>query len=318
VLSPCRWWSILAEPASLCDGHKVNIFVSGSHGLIGSALIRALRARGDEATPIGRSAGRLDLAGIDAADAVVHLAGAPLGDERWSEDRKRVIMSSREDTTQQLVDALTGLTPDERPSVLVNGSAVGFYGDRGDEVLTESSESGCGFLAEVCRRWEAATEPAAAAGIRVVRLRTGIVLSAAGGAMKPLLLPFKLGLGGRIGTGRQWFSWVALDDEVGAILHALDNRDVSGALNATAPNPVTYGDFARTLAAVLHRPAVIPTPTFAVAFKLGKEGAREMVLSGQRVVPAVLQRSGYSFVHPELRGALEAALGKASDRDNVA
>ena len=304
--------------ASDWHAEAMHVFVSGSHGLIGSALIRALRARGDEVAPIGRSAGRLDLTGIAAADAVVHLAGAPLGDERWSEDRKRVIMSSREDTTQQLVDALTALAPDVRPSVLVNGSAVGYYGDRGDEVLTETSESGRGFLAEVCRRWEAATEPAEAAGIRVVRLRTGIVLSATGGALKPLLLPFKLGLGGRIGTGRQWFSWVALDDEVGAILHALDNNDVRGAMNATAPNPVTYGEFARTLAAVLHRPALIPTPTFAVALKLGKEGAREMVLNGQRVLPTVLQSSGYSFVHSELRGALEATLGERSDPDNVA
>ena len=227
----------------------MHIFVSGSHGLIGSALTRALQARGDQVTAIRRSGETLDLSGIGGADAVVHLAGAPLGERRWDEARKRVIMDSRETPTRQLAEALAALDPGHRPGVLISGSAVGFYGDRGDQPLTEASEGGAGFLSEVCRRWEGATAVADEAGIRVVRLRTGVVLSGAGGALKPLLLPFKLGLGGRIGTGRQWFSWIALEDEINAIIRILDTADLRGPVNATAPNPVTYAEFARTLAA---------------------------------------------------------------------
>jgi uncharacterized protein (TIGR01777 family) len=288
----------------------MNVWVTGSHGLIGTALMRALEARGDIATPVQRDGTKLHLEGLHNADALVNLAGAGIGDKKWTEQRKRELLDSRVEPTDLLAEQLATLPEGKRPSVWVSGSAIGYYGDRGDEVLTEDSSNGDGFLADLCRQWEAATAPAEEAGIRVVRVRSGLVIGP-GGLLKPLLLPFKLGLGGPIGGGHQWFSWIALDDEVGAILHALDNGNVSGPLNATAPNPVTYGEFARTLGAVLHRPAVIPTPTLAVAARLGKQGAREMVLSGQRVRPAKLQATGYTFAFPELRPALEAAVAHA-------
>jgi uncharacterized protein (TIGR01777 family) len=282
-----------------------HVLVTGSHGLIGSALVTALETRGDRVTRVGRNGERLELDALDGADAVVHLAGAGIGDARWTEDRKRIVRDSRLQPTTQLVEAIAALPADRRPRVLVSGSAIGFYGDRGDEPLTEESGSGDGFLAELCRAWEAAALPAEDAGVRVVRLRTGLVLSPDGGLLEPLMLPFKLGLGGPIGSGRQWFSWIHIDDEVGAILHALDHDEISGPLNATAPNPVTYREFARTLGAVLHRPAVIPTPSFAVALKLGKEGAKEMTLSGQKVLSEKLGKTGYRFAFTDLKNALE-------------
>lgn len=284
----------------------MRVLVSGAHGLIGSALVEKLTADGHDVAPIRRQGHELDLSGLEGADAVVHLAGAGLGEQRWTAERKRVILASRVEPTRQLAEALAG--SERRPGVLVSGSAVGWYGDRGDEVLTEESGPGTGFLADVCRQWEAATAPAADAGVRVVHLRSGIVLAAGGGALQPLLLPFKLGLGGRIGSGRQWFSWVAIDDELGAIVHALTEDAVRGPLNATAPHPVTYGDFARALGAALHRPAILPTPLPALWAKLGREGTTEMVLSGQRVMPARLQATGYRFAHPELDAALAAVL----------
>jgi uncharacterized protein (TIGR01777 family) len=285
----------------------MHVFVSGSHGLIATALRTALEARGDTFTAIGRHGERLDLTGIEQADAVVHLAGAGIGDARWSEERKRLLVDSRVVPTAQLAGALAALPTEQRPAVLVSGSAIGYYGDRGDEPLTEESTNGTGFLAELVRQWEEATSEAEAAGVRVVHLRSGLVLGP-GGLLKPLLLPFKLGLGGPIGGGKQWFSWVAIDDEIGGILRAIDDASIAGPLNVTAPNPVTYGEFARTLGSVLHRPAILPTPKAAVAFRLGKEGAREMVLAGQKVLPAKLQAAGYTFVHPDLRPALAAAV----------
>jgi len=285
----------------------LNVWVTGSHGFLGSALARALAARGDTATPVGRDGERLRLDGLSSADAVVHLAGAGIGDARWTEERKRLLLESRVGPTAQLAAALAALPDGQRPAVWVSGSAIGWYGDRGDQMLTEASDRGSGFLADLCEQWERATAPADDAGIRVVLLRSGLVMGP-GGLLKPLLLPFKLGVGGPAGGGQQWFSWVALADEVGAILHAIDTADVRGPLNATSPNPVTYKEFAKTLGSALHRPAVVPTPTFAVAVRLGKEGARELVLSGQRVLPAKLQSTGYSFTHTELRPALEDAL----------
>jgi len=284
----------------------MRVLVTGSSGLIGSALVPALEQAGHTVERVGRQGQELDLSGLPDSDAVVHLAGAGLGDQRWTPERKQVILDSRVSTTTQVAEAMA--RAEARPSVLVSGSAIGWYGDRGDEVLTEQSGPGTGFLAEVCARWEEATAPAADAGVRVVNVRTGIVLSPAGGALKPLLLPFKLGLGGRIGTGRQWFSWVALDDEMGAIVHALTDPSVAGPLNVTSPNPVTYGQFARALGANLHRPAVVPTPAPALWAKLGREGAKEMVLSGQRVLPAKLEATGYRFQHPDLATALQAVL----------
>jgi uncharacterized protein (TIGR01777 family) len=285
----------------------MNVWITGSHGLIGTALSQALVSRGDTVTAVARDGAQLRLDGLGQADAIVHLAGAGIGDKKWTEERKRELLDSRIKPTSQLAAALAALPSEQRPAVWVSGSAIGYYGDRGDEVLTEDSSNGDGFLADLVRQWEAATKPAEDAGVRVVHIRTGLVMGP-GGLLEPLLLPFKLGLGGPIGGGKQWFSWVALEDEVGAILHAVDNDQVRGPLNATAPNPVTYGQFAHTLGSVLHRPAFIPTPKFAVAAKLGKEGAREMTLAGQRVQPAKLQATGYSFAFTELRPAIEAAL----------
>jgi hypothetical protein len=212
--------------------------------------------------------------------------------------------------TTLLAETLAALT--DKPKVLASGSAVGFYGLRGDEVLTEDAEPGRGFLTEVCKQWEAATHAAEDAGIRVVHLRTGIVLSADGGALKQMLLPFKLGLGGRIGNGRQWWSWIAIDDEVGAILHLIDNSNEGGAVNLAAPNPVTNEDFTRTLNGVLRRPTLLPTPTFALKALFGSEAVEEMFLGGQCVVPARLQADGYGFRHSELEGALRHLLHKGA------
>jgi uncharacterized protein (TIGR01777 family) len=292
----------------------VRVLVSGSSGLIGSALVARLRAEGHEVTPLVRrlprsgeaawdpKEGTTDAPALEGHDAVVHLAGAGLGDHRWTQSYKAEILHSRKEGTSLLARSLAGL--ERPPKVLASGSAVGFYGDRGDETLTEESGPGAGFLAEVVRQWEAATAPAEEAGIRVVHLRTGVVQSPKGGALGKLLLPFRLGLGGRIGSGRQWLSWISIDDEVGAILHVLQHQELRGPVNLTAPNPVRYGDYAQALGKALGRPAVLPTPALALQLLLGREMVREMLLSGQRVLPAKLQASGYQHRHPELDGAL--------------
>lgn len=298
----------------------MRVLVTGSHGLIGTALVDALTARGDTVTRLVRRAtpgagearwdpmgGDIDRAAIEGHDAVVHLAGEGIGEKRWTPEQKQRILESRTRGTTLLSAALAGL--DAKPRVLASGSAVGFYGDRGDEVLTEESSPGTGFLADVVRQWESATAPAEEAGVRVAHLRTGIVLAAHGGALQKLLLPFKLGLGGRQGSGRQWWSWITLEDEVRAILHVLDT-DLAGPVNLTAPNPARNAEVAKTLAAVLHRPAVLPTPTFPLKAALGAELVEEMLLAGQRVLPASLQASGFTHRHPELRGALEAVLAR--------
>jgi uncharacterized protein (TIGR01777 family) len=236
----------------------------------------------------------------------VHLAGAGIGDKRWSARRRREIVSSRVASTAVLVRALAELS--RPPATMVSASAVGFYGDRGDEELTEDSGPGTGFLADLCRAWEDATEPAAQAGVRVVRLRSGIVLSAHGGALARQLPLFRLGLGGRLGTGRQWLSWISLADEVGAILHGLDDTALRGPVNATAPTPVTNRDFTRALGRALHRPTVMTVPGMALRIALGPDLASEMVLAGQRVVPTRLTSTGYRFHHADVDSALAAAL----------
>jgi len=300
--------------------------VSGSHGLIGSELVVRLRASGHEPVRLVRSgaaglgevgwdigAGRVDPGALEGVAAVVHLAGEGIAAHRWSAGHKRRVLESRVEGTRLLAQAVAAAEP--RPSVLVSGSAVGYYGDRGDEELTEESEGGLGFLADVCRDWEAATAPAQDAGVRVVHLRSGIVLSPKGGALAKQLPLFRLGLGGRLGSGRQWMSWISLDDEVGAVLHALgqsgsEGRQVSGAVNATAPAPVTNAELTRTLARVLHRPAVARVPATALAAVMGSEMAREMLLAGQRVTPAKLTATGYGFRHTELEPALRQLLGR--------
>jgi uncharacterized protein (TIGR01777 family) len=284
--------------------------------------VRALEARGDEVTRLVRrtpttgearwdpDSGQIETAALEGHDAVVHLAGVGIGDSRWTDDHKRAVAESRLKGTTLLAQTLAALT--DKPTVMASGSAVGYYGVRGDEVLTEDAEVGTGFLADVCKEWEGATRPAEDAGLRVVHLRSGIVLSPDGGALKQMLLPFKLGLGGRIGSGRQWWSWISIDDEVGAILHLIDNGTERGPVNVTAPNPVTNEEFTRTLNGVLHRPTLFPTPTFALRAMFGREAVDEMFLGGQRVVPARLQAGGYGFGHPQLEGALRTLLHKGT------
>lgn len=302
----------------------MDMAVTGSHGLIGSALVPALVAAGHRVRRLVRSqpgpgdvvwdpaGGTIDAAGLEGVDGVVHLAGVGIGDKRWTAAQKARILDSRVKGTALLATTLARLpTP---PRVLVSQSAVGYYGDRGDEVLTEESSPGQGFLAGVVQAWEGAAQPAAEAGVRVVATRSGVVLSAAGGAVKKQLPLFKLGLGGPLGSGRQWVSWIGIDDEVGGILHALATDSLAGPVNLTAPEPVTAKAMARALGRVLHRPAVLPVPRPALALVLGSQLTGEMVLASQRAVPARLEASGYRFRHPEVGAALAAVLGRAGSR----
>ncbi|MEP7202323.1 MAG: TIGR01777 family oxidoreductase [Ilumatobacteraceae bacterium] len=295
----------------------MRILISGASGLIGSALSNHLSGDGHTVLRLVRrdakageftwdpSAGKLDPAAFDGCDAVINLSGAGIGDKRWTDDYKAQLMSSRLQATELLATTIAAL--DELPSVFLSGSAVGWYGDRGDERLDELSVPGSDFLSDLCQRWEAATLVAEKAGVRTVHLRTGVVLSAKGGALKKQLPLFKLGLGGRFGSGHQWQSWISIDDEVGAIAHLL-SAEICGPVNLTAPEPVTNLEFTTTLAKVLHRPAVLPVPMFGPKLMLGGELVESLLLSSQRVVPTALQRSAYEFHHPTLEAALRDIL----------
>jgi hypothetical protein len=254
--------------------------------------------------------GEIDAGGLEGVGAVVHLAGEGIGNKRWNEVQKAKIRGSRVQGTTLLAETLAKLA--QPPKVLLSGSAVGFYGDRGDEVLTESSRPGGGFLAELCVAWEAAAAPAKEAGIRVGHLRTGIVLSGRGGALPKMLTPFKLGVGGKLGSGAQWMSWIALEDEVGAMVHLLGDESPAGPVNLTAPNPVPNAEFTKSLGKALGRPTVLPAPRFGLKAILGGEMAEELLLFSQRALPTRLLDSGYTFKHPELREALGAALHEAA------
>jgi uncharacterized protein (TIGR01777 family) len=247
------------------------------------------------------------VAALTGVQAAVHLAGESIAGARWSADTKRRIRDSRVLGTRLLAESLARLSP--RPRVLVSASAVGIYGDRGDELLDEGSPTGSGFLAEVGKEWEAATAPAADAGIRVVHLRFGIVLAREGGALPRMVRPFRLGAGGPIGNGRQWMSWIALADAVGAVLEVLGNQGASGPVNAVAPQPLRNADFAAGLGAALHRPALIPAPAFALRLLFG-EMADAALLASQRVKPARLGALGFRFRYPTLAEALRAILGR--------
>jgi len=297
----------------------MKIVVSGASGLIGTQLVAKLSSSGHEVVRLVRrspksgeiqwnpKSGTLDAAALEGTDAVIHLSGAGIGDKRWSDGYRREILDSRTATTALLAKTIASLS--RKPSVFLSGSAIGIYGARNDEQLTEVSTHGTGFLAEVCEQWEAAAKPAVDAGVRTVYLRTGIVLSPKGGALKKLLPLFKLGVGGKFGNGKQWQSWISIDDEIGAIEYLL-TANVSGAVNLTAPNPVTNADFTKVLASVLKRPAIVPVPTFAPKLLLGGELADALLFTGQRVIPAALNASGYTFKHPTLESALRSLLSK--------
>ena len=299
----------------------MRVLVTGSSGLIGRELVAELGRQGHETTRLVRrpaagageaswdpSAGTIDAARLEGHDAAVHLAGAGIGDHRWSDDHKRTVLDSRVQGTGLLARTLAHL--DQPPKVLASGSAVGFYGYDSGEAMTEASPEGGGFLAGVVAAWEEAAAPAQEAGIRTVKLRSGVVLTAKGGALKKQLLPFKLGAGGRLGSGRQWLSWISLEDEIAAIVHLLTSEATQGPVNVTSPEPVTNAEFTTTLARVLKRPAFMPVPTPALHVLFGKEMTKEMLLGGQKVVPAKLQESGYTFAHPGLEDALRHTLGR--------
>ena len=297
----------------------MNVLVSGSEGLIGSALVPTLTNRGHRVVRLTRSeateddtvrwdpsAGTIDAARLEGIDAVVHLAGENIVG-RWTSAKKARIRDSRVRGTQLLAETLAGLPAP--PSVMVSASAIGYYGDRGDELLTEESGPGSNFLSRVSQEWEAAADPAREAGIRVVHPRFGIVLSTNGGALGTTLPIFKLGGGGRIGSGRQWWSWVAIDDVAGAIFHALTTDSVSGPMNVGSPNPVTNAEYTRTLGRILNRPTVFPLPAPAARLILGQV-ADELLLASARVEPAKLKETGYEFRYPELESALRHLLGR--------
>lgn len=298
---------------------RVRVGITGSTGFIGSALVGHLRDAGHDVVPFVRraagpgevswdpAAGQLRPADLSGLDAVVHLAGAGIGDRRWTDAYRRTLVESRTRSTNLLSEAIAA-APDG-PRILLSGSAVGYYGTTGDEVLDETSPHGSDFLARLCCDWEASTATAEAAGVRVVHLRTGIVLGAGGGVLAKLLPLFKLGLGGRFGRGDQWMSWIALDDEVRAIEHLLTSS-ARGAHNLTAPVPVTNAELTATLASVLHRPAVLTVPRFAPRLLLGADRANALLFTGQRVVPRALMDDGFVHRHPELRPALQQILGR--------
>jgi uncharacterized protein len=302
-------------------GDKMKIIISGASGLTGTALASALRAQGHGVARLVRpgstpspgdiawnpTSATVDVAAMEGADAVVHLSGASVAGGRWTPARKALIRSSRIDTTRVLVDALASLR--RKPRVFVCASAIGYYGDRDDEVLTESSTIGGDFLALAVRDWEAEAARAQMSGIRTVKLRFGVILSRDSGALPRMLTPFKFGLGGRLGSGKQWMSWIALEDAVGIVCEALANERLEGPLNVVAPHPVQNADFTRIAAATLHRPAIFAAPAFALRIALG-EMADALLLVSQRVIPERLLAAGYSFRFPKLESALPAILGR--------
>jgi uncharacterized protein len=302
----------------------MKILITGSTGLVGRALTQYLQRAGHTVCRLVRpgtstqavrasegfdvnwnpATGELGGAAV-GADAVVNLAGASIADGRWTPQRKDLIRSSRVDTTRALVQALAKMSA--RPRVLVSASATGIYGNRGDETLTESSQPGNDFLSEIAKEWESEAIKAEALGIRVVRVRFGVILAKHGGALPQMMRPFQFGVGGKIGTGKQWLSWITLDDTVAILRIAIDNAKVTGPLNVVSPQPVTNAALTKILAAALHRPALFPAPAFALRLILG-EMADALLLSSQRVLPAQLQKLNHQFQHPDLATALASIL----------
>jgi uncharacterized protein (TIGR01777 family) len=295
------------------------IAVTGSTGLVGSALMSSLASGGTKTKAIVRkppasyedeiqwdaSSGFLNTELLEGLDGVVHLAAESIADGRWNDAKKHRIRNSRVEGTTTLCNALAGLQ--RKPKVLVCASAIGFYGDQGDKILDETASAGSGFLVDVCKEWEDATKIAADAGIRVVNLRIGVVLDKKGGALAAMLTPFKMCVGGKMGSGKQYWSWVALTDLVGMIEHAIATESLSGPVNAVSPTPVTNIEFTKALGKVLGRPTIFPMPAFAARLALG-EMANELLLSSARVVPTKMEESGFEFQFPELESALKHAL----------
>ena len=297
----------------------MKVAISGASGLIGTALRSSLTSDGHEVIALTRRAsfspletitwdldqGRFDASALEGVDAVVHLAGEPVA-KRWNQARKNAIRQSRVRGTKLLVEGLKSLK--NPPKLLVSASAVGFYGDGGDTELDESAPPGEGFLSDVCHEWEKATMEALGLGIRAVCMRTGIVLSTQGGALGQMLLPFKLGLGGPLGSGKQWMPWIHIDDIVGAFRYVMANDDLVGAVNGTSPNPATNADFTKALGRALHRPAVLPVPAFGLKLLFGEMA--QILLEGQRALPKKLLFTGYEFKYPDLSSALEDVIGQ--------
>jgi len=302
----------------------MKILITGSSGFVGTALTRELLRAGHTVCRLVRpgtaaaatrspqgfdvnwnpATGELGGAAV-GADAVINLAGASIADARWTPLRKQLLRTSRTETTRALVAALAKMAA--RPRVFISASATGYYGNRGDETLTEASTPGNGFLSEIAKEWEAEAVKAEALGIRVVLARFGVILAKHGGALPQMIRPFQFGVGGKIASGRQWMSWITLDDAVAILRLLLENEHIRGSLNVVSPQPVTNAEFAKILAAALHRPALFPAPAFALRLLLG-EMADALLLSSQRVLPAQLQKLNYPFVHPDLRAALLAVL----------
>ena len=309
----------------------MKVAISGASGFVGSSLVPFLQRGSHETTSLVRmksarsrrlgtqgqagrgevrwdpESGSIDLAGLEGHDAVIHLAGENIAGGRWTKSRKERILKSRSQGTRLLAESLAKLA--HPPRVLISVSGVNYYGDRGDTILTEDSPSGEGFLSEVCRQWEAATKPASERGIRVVILRNGVVLGKGGGILGKMLPPFRMGVGGKVGSGKQYYSWIAMEDLLGIMEYAMKNERLRGPANAVAPNPVTNQEFTRTLGKVLSRPTIFPLPTVAAKLAFG-EMADEMLLASARVVPAKLQAAGYAFRFPDLEGALRHLLLK--------
>ncbi|MEU6206596.1 TIGR01777 family oxidoreductase [Micromonospora musae] len=297
----------------------MRILMAGASGFLGTRLVDRFTADGHQVTRLVRrpartpderqwqpSAAQLDPAVVADADAVINLAGAGVGDRRWNDEYRRLLRSSRVDSTTTLAITIAGLPAEDRPKVLLNSSAVGWYGDTGDRAVEEDAPAGEGFLSDLCRVWEAATRPAEDAGVRVVRLRTGLPLHRDGGMLKPQLLPMRLGISGKLGGGRQWWPCLSLADFLSAVTFLLDREEVAGAVNVVGPAPVTNAEFTKELARQLHRPAIMPIPALALKIVLG--GFSVEALSSSRVLPGALTRAGFTYRHPDLRSALQSAL----------